>query len=320
MEVTVVIPNYNGIKYIEACLDSLYKGSMVPAIIIIDNASTDGSAELIAEKYPACRLVRFAENTGFCVAVNEGIRLAETEYVILLNNDIEVDKDFVKNLYAAIQKKPHAFSVASKMLSLHQPDLIDDAGDLYCALGWAYALGKGKDKAMYEKEAEIFAACAGAAIYRREVFERIGCFDENHFAYLEDMDIGYRARIYGYRNYYTPDAIVYHAGSASSGSRYNNFKTRLAARNSIYLIYKNMPILQTLLNLPLLLAGILIKWLFFIKKGMGRIYIEGIKEGIKLSLSAEGKLKKVRFCQKHIGNYIQIQFALWINTLRRFTG
>lgn len=320
MEVSVVIPNYNGMKYIEACLDSLYSGSMVPEIIIVDNASTDGSAELIEQKYPRCRLIRFKENTGFCGAVNEGIRLADTEYILLLNNDTEVDKDFVKNLYEAIKANKQAFSVASKMLSLHQPNIIDDAGDLYCALGWAYALGKGKNKAIYDKPAEIFAACAGAAIYRKEVFEIIGCFDENHFAYLEDIDIAYRARLRGYHNYYTPDAIVYHAGSAVSGSRYNDFKVRLAARNSIYLIYKNMPLLQIILNLPLLLAGIFIKWLFFIKKGMGKTYIQGIKEGLQLSLSAKGKAKKVKFHPGYMGSYIKIQLELWINTIRRITG
>ena len=320
MEVTVVIPNYNGIKYIEACLDSLYQGSMIPEVIIIDNASTDGSAELIQQKYPQCQFVRFEENTGFCVAVNEGIRRTRTEYVILLNNDIETDKDFVKNLYQAIKNNKRAFSVASKMLSLHQPDIIDDAGDLYCALGWAYALGKGKPKNAYSQPTEIFAACAGAAIYRRAVFDTIGYFDENHFAYLEDIDIAYRALINGYHNYYTPDAIVYHAGSATSGSRYNQFKTKLAARNSIYIIYKNMPIFQIIINLPFLIPGFMIKALFFAKKGMGATYLKGIAEGIKLSLSPKGKAKKIKFSPKHTTNYIKIQGTLWLNTLRRLTG
>ena len=320
MEVTVVIPNYNGIKYMEACLNSIYKGSMIPEVIVIDNASTDGSAELVAEKYPACQLIRFDENTGFCVAVNEGIRRARTEYVLLLNNDTEVDKDFVQNLYTAIKKRPKAFSVGAKMLALHQPDLIDDAGDLYCALGWAFALGKGKNKTHYAQPAEVFAACAGAAIYRKAIFEEIGCFDENHFAYLEDIDIAYRARIHGYRNYYEPAAIVYHAGSAVSGSRHNHFKVNLSARNSIYLIYKNMPILQILINLPFLLAGIFIKLLFFLKKGMGKTYIKGILEGINLSCSAKGRPNKVKFHFRNISNYAQIQLELWLNTIRRAVG
>lgn len=320
MEVTVVIPNYKGIKYIESCLDSLYQGSLVPDIIVVDNGSKDGSAELVAQKHPDCRLVRFKENKGFCAAVNAGIRLSQTEYVILLNNDTEVDKDFVKNLYRAIKKRKRAFSVSAKMLSLHQPEIIDDAGDLYCSLGWAFALGKGKTRTAYNKETKVFAACGGAAVYRKNVFETIGYFDENHFAYLEDIDIGYRARISGFYNYYAPEAIVYHAGSAVSGSRYNDFKVRLASCNSIYLIYKNMPLFQILLNLPFLMVGIGIKALFFMKKGMGRAYLKGIAEGICLSFSKEGRKQKVPFRLECLGNYTKIQLELWWNMVRRIVG
>ena len=97
---------------------------------------------------------------------------------------------------------------------------------------------KGKDIHTYEKEEKIFASCAGAAIYRKKIFDELGYFDEEHFAYLEDMDVGYRARIYGYENWYAPDAMVYHVGSGTSGSRYNQFKIRYSSRNNIYLIYK----------------------------------------------------------------------------------
>ena len=109
--------------------------------------------------------------------------------------------------------------------------------------------------------------CGGAAIYRKKIMEKIGYFDEEHFAYLEDTDIGYRARIYGYENWYAPDAVVYHVGSGTSGSRYNHFKTRYSSRNNIYLIYKNMPLLQIILNLPFLVAGFLIKFLFTKRNG-----------------------------------------------------
>lgn len=319
-EVTVVIPNYNGIKYIDACLKSVYEGTVVPEVVVVDNGSKDGSPELVRQKYPKCRLLCLEENTGFCRAVNEGIRLADTEYVILLNNDTTVDREFTEKLVGAIKRKRKAFSVSAKMLSMKQPDIIDDAGDLYCALGWAYALGKGKPREAYHRPAQIFAACGGAAVYRKSVFEIIGYFDENHFAYLEDIDIGYRAKISGYCNYYEPEAVVYHAGSAVSGSRYNEFKVRLASRNSVYLIAKNMPFLQILLNLPFLIPGFCVKTLFFAKKGMGQVYVKGLKEGVKLSLSEEGKKNKVRFRPECIGNYVKIQTELWVNLLRRICG
>ncbi len=117
---------------------------------------------------------------------------------------------------------------------------------------------------------KFFTSCAGAAIYRKKIFEKIGYFDEEHFAYLEDIDVGYRARINGYENWYAPKAIVYHIGSGTSGSRYNHFKTRYSSRNNIYLIYKNMPFLQILLNLPFLILGFGMKILFFTQKRNGK--------------------------------------------------
>ena len=171
---------------------------------------------------------------------------------------------------------------------------------------------------LYRKECDIFAACGGAVIYRREYFERVGLFDENHFAYLEDIDIGYRALLCGYRNRFAPAAIVYHAGSATTGSRYNAFKTKLAARNSIYLIYKNMPLFQVILNLPFLLTGFLIKTLFFIKKGLAKEYVCGLADGVRLSVSEQGKAQKVPFSSDRLVKYIRIQCALWCNLFKLF--
>ena len=117
----------------------------------------------------------------------------------------------------------------------------------------------------YTKDDTVFTACAGAAIYRRSVFDEIGFFDESHFAYLEDIDIGYRAMIYGYKNCFCSSALVYHVGSGTSGSKYNTFKVKLSARNSVWLNYKNMPLLQLILNFLPLLLGYLVKYLFFCK-------------------------------------------------------
>lgn len=313
---TVIIPNYNGIKYIEACLESLYQGTCTDMeVIVIDNASTDGSMEIIRDKFPQVKLIRNSENMGFCKAVNQGILLSTTPYVVLLNNDTRVERNFVHELEKAIEHQPRVFSASAKLISLYEKDKLDDAGDYYCALGWAFARGKGKSPDKYDKECEIFASCGGGSIYKREVLLELGLFDENHFAYLEDIDIGYRAQIFGYKNIFAPKAIVYHAGSATSGSRYNMFKTRLASKNSIYLIYKNMPLFQIIINMPFLIVGFCIKTLFFIKKGMGKAYIGGILNGIKLSCSPTGKTKKIVFAPKRVKNYIRIQLILWKNML-----
>ena len=221
---TIVIPNYNGIKYIQACLESLYGGTAKEfEVIVVDNASTDGSMELVRDQFPGVRLIVNRENTGFSHAVNQGIRASTTPYVILLNNDTQAELSFVHELEKVMDsdRDKKVFSASARMISLYDKDKTDDAGDYYCALGWAFARGKGKAPGRYIKDCDIFAACAGAAIYRRDLLEdsRVGLFDEEHFAYFEDIDLGYRAKIFGYRNRFAANSIVYHAGSAASGSR-----------------------------------------------------------------------------------------------------
>lgn len=313
-EVSVIIPNYNGIAYLDGVLSTLERQTMKNyEVILVDNGSTDGSSAFVMANYPWVHLVELPDNFGFCGAVNAGIRASRAPYVLLLNNDTEVEPDFLEEMTAAIRKHKKAFSCAARMVQFHDRDKLDDAGNYYCVLGWSYARGKGKDIRTYEKEEKIFAACGGAAIYRRKVFEKIGLFDEEHFAYLEDTDVGYRARIYGYENWYAPKAIVYHVGSGTTGSRYNHFKTRYSSRNNIYLIYKNMPFLQILLNLPFLTAGFGIKFLFFLVKGMGKEYLAGIKNGFQISR----KGKKVPFSLANLPNYCRIQIELWVNMVRR---
>ena len=307
MKATIVIPNYNGKHFMEPCLASLSKQSCQDfKILVVDNASSDGSIEYMKEHYPDIEVIALDKNYGFSKAVNIGIRHSRTPYVILLNNDTTVDTHYVEEMVKAIEKSPRIFSVSSKMIQMYHPDLIDSAGDLYTILGWAVCRGSGRPATNYAEPGEIFTACAGAAIYRRSAFARIGYFDENHFAYLEDIDVGYRARIYGYKNMYCPTALVYHVGSGTSGSKYNAFKVRLSARNNIYLCYKNMPLPQLILNALPIAAGYLIKYAFFIKIGFAKEYREGIKEGLQTAKAQ----KKVPFKLRHLFHYVQIEIEL----------
>jgi GT2 family glycosyltransferase len=319
----VVIPNFNGAAYIRGCLDSLRaQEGIALKIIVVDNGSEDGSAGIIEKEYPEVQLIRLETNRGFCGAVNEGIRAAGSfRYIILLNNDTKADPLFAKRLYDAAEKDERIFSCQARMLSMKDSGIIDDAGDFYCALGWAFSRGKGKhDGKRFRKSSDVFFTCAGAAIYRKKIFDQIGLFDENHFAYLEDTDLGWRARIEGYRNVYEPEASVLHIGSAASGSIYNLFKVRNSSRNSVYLIAKNMPVLQLILNLPLLIPGFLIKWVFFILKGYGREYALGIGKGFRLSRKGRQEGRKVVFRAENLKNYFVIQLELWINIFRRIAN
>lgn len=311
-EVTIIIPNYNGRTLLENCIKTLERQTCQDfLLLVVDNGSTDGSVDVKSDVI-AMETIALTENTGFCGAVNIGIKYTKTPYFILLNNDTEVDEGFVEHLLSGICESEDIFSCGAMMIDYHNRELIDNAGDYYTALGWAVARGKGKAIGQYDKPRDVFSCCGGASIYRTDVVQKIGILDETHFAYLEDVDLGYRAKIYGYRNRYLPAARVYHVGSATTGTRYNEKKVFLAARNSVYLIYKNMPLLQMILNLPLILAGVLIKTLFFIKKGFAKEYLRGIGEGI----STCRKCLKVHFQVKNLGHYVGIQFTLWLNILR----
>lgn len=309
-KVSVIIPNYNGEQYIRSCLDSLRAQTMkdVP-VIVVDNGSKDQSVQIIRKEYPEVKLLELDTNYGFCRAVNEGIRAAHTEYVILLNNDVRAAEDFTENLVRTMDADARLFSCQAKMLQMDRPELIDDAGDFYTALGWAVTRGKDRSKALYKTRTNIFSACAGAAIYRSRLFEKVGYFDEKHFAYLEDVDIGYRAKIAGFVNAYEPSAVVWHKGSAVTGSRYNAFKVRSAARNNLYLIYKNMPLWQFWINFPLLLAGWTVKGMFFLLKGMGPAYVSGLWQGVLLARKGQ----KVPYLAENFDNCWKIQLELWKN-------
>ncbi len=304
-KVTIIIPNYNGLHFLEPCLAALGRQTCRDfELLVVDNGSTDGSVEWLGER--GVRAICFSGNRGFSGAVNAGIRESKTPYVILLNNDTEPDPGYVGALLRAAEASPKIFSVSPRMLQLCHRDLMDDAGDMYSIMGWAYQRGVGQEAGRYNRPCNIFSACAGAAIYRREVFDEIGLFDEMHFAYLEDVDVGYRAKIAGYYNRYCPSSVVYHVGSGTSGSKYNSFKVRLAARNNVYLNYKNMPAAQLLVNAVPIAAGIAAKYVFFWRRGYGKEFLSGVWEGLVNCPRA----KKVPYRKQDFFNYLSIEWEL----------
>lgn len=321
MKVSVVTPNYNGLKFFKPYFESLaIQNSFIEEIIIVDNGSTDGSIEFLHDfadsNYPIpIRIIENDDNLGFAPAVNQGIELAKMEYIYSINNDLEVEENAIESLILAmdesISNNENPFSIQSKMIQYHNKDLIDDAGDEYNLLGWTKKLGDGQPVNRFNEKKEIFSSCAGAALYRKSVLEELGCFDNNFFAYVEDIDLSYRAQINGYRNFFNPDSIVYHYGSATSGSRYNEFKVRLAARNNVWLVYKNQPIPQKIINFIFLFCGFLIKYLFFVRKGFGSVYLSGLKEGLR----TRNKIKKTEFKWSNWKNYFKIEWKLIKNTV-----
>lgn len=310
IKTTVIIPNYNGKHFLGDCLGALAAQSAGAFdTIVVDNGSTDGSLDYLKEEWPDVKVISLPENTGFCHAVNVGVQAAETPYVLLLNNDTVPEKDFVRELEKAIDKHPDAFSCASCMLTAADPAVLDGAGDLYSALGWAFARGKDEKAALYNKPDYVFSACAGAAIYRREDYIRLGMLDETHFAYLEDMDLGWKARLAGMKNIYIPAARVAHVGSGTTGGRHSAFKVRMSARNNLYILRKNMNAPQLAINAPFIAAGTLVKLAYFKKKGYDKEYLQGLKEGMKL----KAKPSKCRSARTRF----EIQLELWANMFKR---
>ena len=277
-EVTIIIPNYNGKSLLENCFRTLENQSYKDfKVLVVDNGSTDGSTDIKSDVLDV-EWIALNENLGFCGAVNLAVQKTRTPYVILLNNDTETDKYFVEWLLRGIKKSDHIFSCGAQMIDYKNHEILDNAGDLYTAMGWAVARGKGRPCKDYETSKRVFSCCAGAAIYRMDIMRKIGGLDEKHFAYLEDVDLGYRARIAGFENWYIPEAKVY----------------------------------QLALNVPFIFIGMFIKTLFFVRKGFGEDYCKGILEGIYDCK----KCWKVKFRIKNLSNYFKIQLELWCNLVR----
>jgi GT2 family glycosyltransferase len=241
--ISIVIPNWNGARLLPTCLDSLNRQTYADfEVIVVDNASTDDSRELISRGYPAVRVVRLDSNRGFAGGVNAGIRAAIGQIIVLLNNDTEAEATWLQELVGALQADPHAGMAASKLRLFDERDKLHSAGDFYRVDGVPGNRGVWEiDRGQYDDPATappVFGACAGAAAYRRELLERIGDFDEDLVSYCEDVDMNWRAQLAGYGCVYAPRAIVYHHLSATGGGPRASY---FVGRNVILVLVKDYP-------------------------------------------------------------------------------
>lgn len=237
---SVVIPHWNGIKFLPTCLDSL-RAQTYPNIevIIVDNASTDGSQAFIKEHYPWVRLIELPENRGFTGGCNAGMQAAKGEIISLLNNDTEVEPTWAAAVMDAFERHPEVGSVASKMLLFDRRDHIHTTGDYFTVNGRAGNRGIWeKDTGQYETEEYVFSACGGSSAYRRVMLDTIGLLDDDFFFLMEDVDLGWRAQLAGWRCLYTPKAVVYHHLSATGGGVTASY---YAGRNTLMLLAKDVP-------------------------------------------------------------------------------
>lgn len=241
-EISVIIPNWNGIDFLPACLASLEKQTFTNnEIIIIDNGSKDNSVDFVKREYPLIEVIELPQNIGFAAACNLGIKKAKGRYIATLNNDTEVVTQWLEFLLKTAVKDEKIGMVASKILLNPETREIDSVGMLFYPDGIGRQRGRGEiDKGQFDKEEEILFPSACAALYKMEMFEDTGLFDEDFFAYCEDTDIGLRGRLSGWKAVLAPGAVVYHKYSTTSG-KYSLFKAMLVERNRIWVVIKNLP-------------------------------------------------------------------------------
>lgn len=258
-KISIVIPNWNGEKWLACCLDSLRKQSFQDFhVYVVDNGSVDGSVSLLETSYPEVSVIRNDTNLGFAGGINRGFSKAKGALIVALNNDVEAHPDWLHRIDEAMDGDSEAGFAASQLLDFKKRSIIDSLGDGYLPCGLSFKIGAGRMESRAPKRpVEVQSACAAASVYRASMLSEIGFFDEDFFAYMEDIDLGLRAQRAGYRCIYVPDAKVYHIGSATSGGTASAFSLRQTVRNTYRVMWKNLP-------LPLLPVYLAMTFLFHI--------------------------------------------------------
>ena len=251
--VDIIIVNWNGRRYLPPCLDALAQQTHQEMTIwLVDNGSVDDSVDYAQQHHPQVRVFRNTDNRGFAAANNQAIRAGVAPYVVTLNNDTQPEPTFLATLLDALEQHPRAGMAASKMLFAQNPGMINSAGIAVDRLGIAWdRCGGAADSETNTDPQFIFGACAGAAMYRRAMLDDVGLFAEDFFAYLEDVDLAWRAQSAGWQALYVPTARVLHHHSATAGEG-SPFKSRLLGRNKLWLIARNYPTPYLWWYLPLI--------------------------------------------------------------------
>jgi len=254
ISVSVIVANWNGRHHLARCLPSLRAQTYHDfEVVVVDNGSTDDSVTWLAQEYPDVRVLWNPRNLGFAVANNQAIRATESPYLVTLNNDTVAAKEWLAELVAAVESDAAVGMVASQMLLVHAPGVIDSAGIEVDWTGTAWQRRRGESADEARDPEEVFGPCAGAALYRRTMLQEIGLFDECFFAYYEDVDLAWRAQNAGWRCLYVPRARVDHVHSATGGQDLSR-KRYLIGRNKVWTMIKNYPAARLAVTWPLVLG------------------------------------------------------------------
>ena len=295
-KIAVIIVNWNSGALLERCLAALAQQTLPPQqILVIDNASQEEEVVDIEQRYPRVCLIRQTKNVGFAVANNLGVRAAkEQDWVALLNPDAFPEPQWLAALWQATQDHPDYAFFGSCLLRANVPYQLDGIGDAYHVSGLAWRQHHGHpvaDTPLVAKE--IFAPCAAAALYPRDIFLAAGGFDERYFCYYEDVDLAFRLRLLGYRCLFVPDAVVYHVGSGST-SPDSDAPVYYGHRNLMWTYVKNMPASLFMLFLPQHLVLNIVTLIWFSLRGKAWVLWRAKIDGLKGLLWAWKQRKRVQ--------------------------
>jgi GT2 family glycosyltransferase len=269
LAVSVIILTWNGRAYLKECLDSLAGQTFRDfETILVDNGSRDGSAGLVRAEYPWVRLLELTENVGFAEGNNRGLALAQGACIVTLNNDTKSDPGFLAELVRVAEGDARTGMVAARMRNYYRPERIDAAGLKIGSNGLGYNIGYGEIDDGHYDGAPLFGPCGGAALYRREMLDEVGFFDPDFFAYYEDFDLAWRARLAGWNALAAPLALVYHVHSATGGEM-SRFKVYHTHRNKWFVIVKNWPAALLRRHLVSILCADLAAFCLAVLRGRG---------------------------------------------------
>jgi GT2 family glycosyltransferase/radical SAM superfamily enzyme YgiQ (UPF0313 family) len=281
----VIVPSFNGRHLLEQHLPSVCAQQGIDfEVVVVDSGSEDGTPQWLARTHPDVRVIRIPENAGFAGAVNAGIKGSRSRYVALVNNDCRLEPHWLAEMCRVLDAHEDVAIAASRVMRADDPQRIDSAGDGLTRGGFSFNIGNGvPDGERFDRFREVFAACASAALYRRSLFQEIGYFDQDFFCYLEDLDLAFRARLAGYRCLYVPSARAYHVGAATTGSQYNPMTVFHIARNTVFLMVKNLPAPLLRRSVPRMIWHLLTRQLYHtLRTGQGRAHLSGLLAAYRL--------------------------------------
>jgi GT2 family glycosyltransferase len=282
-QLTVAVLSYDGRHLLEVILPSIARQTFRDfEVVVVDNGSCDDTVSWLREQWPAVELISLQQNIGVTAALNVCARAGRAPLVGLFNNDLELEPECLGELVSALREHPEAGWAGTKLLDFEQRDVLDGAGDVFTWAATGGRRGHGQpDRGQFDRPRTIFGACGGAAVYRRTALEQVGAFDEDFFAFYEDVDWNLRAQLAGFSCRFVPSAVAYHMGSATIGKGLSDFTRYHLWRNTLWIIAKDIPTAALLRHAPQLILGQLVNLAVAVRDRKLGVWLRVWRDGLR---------------------------------------